>query len=266
MFSPLTKMAMNMKRFLISLSLLAAFPLIGAAQSMADSTATDTVHLAVEQTDLHELHHQDSITIARLNERIANYEKRLARRNKIWLSLLPSFYRLQYAGSIGLINAGAGWHYGKRHQWETDFMFGYVPRYCKDDAFATFTLRQTYVPWTKPLYTFKSEKGKGAYFSWQPLSCGLFLNSVLQSDYWTKEPERYPDRDYYRFSSKIRFHLFVGQRYTFHIPKEHRYLIKNISAVWELSSCDLYIVSKFVNGTLPLKDILSLSLGLKFGI
>lgn len=256
---------MNTKRFLINIALLAALPLTVAAQLPEDSTAIDTVP-HVDYSSLHEQLHNDSVTIAALNEKIARYENRLARRNKVWMSLLPSFYRLQYAGSIGLINLGAGWHYGKHHQWETDFMFGYVPRYSKDEAFATFTLRQTYVPWTRPIYSFKGEKGRGLRVSWQPLSCGLFLNSVLRSDYWTKEPERYPDRDYYRFSSKIRFHLFLGQRYTLEIPKERRFLLKSVSAVWELSSCDLYIVSKFVNGTLPLKDILSLSFGLKLGI
>lgn len=258
-------MGTAMKQFLINLCFLAVLPYAATAQTFIDSIAPHD-STALQQFNIKAHLHDDSVTIAELNDKIARYEARLARRHKIWLSVLPSFYRLQFAGSIGLINAGAGWHYGKRHQWETDFMFGYVPRYDKDYAFATFTLRQTYIPWTKPLYSFKGERGKGFGVTWQPLSCGLFLNSVLRSDYWTKEPERYPDRDYYRFSSKIRFHLFLGQRYTLLIPKERRFIVKAISAVWELSSCDLYIISKFVNGTLPLKDILSLSLGLKFEI
>lgn len=198
-----------------------------------------------------------------LNSRMTKYEQHLEKHHRLWLSLMPSTVRIQYAGSIGLINLGMGWEYGKRHQWETDFMFGLVPKYDKDEAFATFTLRQTYVPWTKKLFH-NYEWGKGPYrYTWQPLSCGLFLNSVLHGNYWTKEPERYPDQDYYRFSSKIRFHLFVGQRYTIHVPREKRWLPKEASFVWELSTCDLYVVSKFVNASLPLKDILSLSLGLK---
>lgn len=209
---------------------------------------------------------EDSLTIAALNEKIARYEARLARRNRVWMSLRSNFYRFQYAGSIGLLNLGAGWHYGKRHQWETDFMFGYVPCYDKDEAFATFTLRESFIPWRCHLYSFKSEKAKEVQLSCQPLSCGIFFNSVLRGDYWTREPERYPDRNYYRFSSKIRLHLFIGQRYTIHIPKNRRYLIKDLSAVWELSSCDLYLISKFVNSSLPAKDIFSLSFGIKAGI
>lgn len=184
------------------------------------------------------------------------------RRKAVYLKdVLPNTFRIQYAGSVGLINIGCGWTYGKKRQWETDFMFGYVPKYDKDYAFATFTLRQTYVPWTRGLYNSKGKEGS-LRMTWQPLSCGMFVNSVLHGDYWIREPERYPDRDYYRFSSKIRFHLFVGQRYTILIPKEMRLPMKEVSMAWELSSCDLYIVSKAVNSSVPLKDILSLSLGM----
>lgn len=193
---------------------------------------------------------------AELMERIEKYEQRLEKYHHFFHSLVPEFIRFQYAGSTGLLNLGAGWNYGRRSQHETDFMFGYIPRYDKDSPLFTFTLRQTFVPWAKPLY--------GQRFSFQPLACGLFVNSVLSSEYWTREPKRYPDGSYYRFSSKLRFHLFVGQRYTFHIPIQKRFLARQVSFVWELSSCDLYIVSKFPNKSLPWHEILSLSLGLKY--
>lgn len=256
---------MIMKRFLINICFLALLPFSVTAQIVTDSLGTDSV-LSSKSLEMERHLQEDSLTIAALNEKIARYEARLARRNRVWMSLRPNFYRFQYAGSIGLLNLGAGWHYGKRHQWETDFMFGYVPRYDKDEAFATFTLRESFIPWRCHLYSFKSEKAKEVQLSCQRLSCGIFFNSVLRGDYWTREPERYPDRNYYRFSSKIRLHLFIGQRYTIHIPKNRRYLIKDLSAVWELSSCDLYLISKFVNSSLPAKDIFSLSFGIKAGI
>lgn len=189
-------------------------------------------------------------------EKIDKYEHRLEMYQRFFYSLTPDFVRVQYAGSTGLLNIGCGWEYGKHQQNETDIMFGYVPKYKKDSPFFTFTIRQSYIPWTMPL---GDER-----FSMQPLSCGIFLNSVLDSEYWTREPERYPNRSYYRFPSKIRLHMFVGQRYTLHIPKHKRFISNKISAIWELSSCDLYIISKAINKTLPLWDTLSLSLGLKF--
>lgn len=243
-----------MRRFLFSL--LAFLPFLAFSQERTDSTCTDTLLSFGAEQD----------TIAKLNRKIEMYETRLERRHRLWMSLLPSSYRFQYAGSIGLLNLGVGWDYGRNRQWETDLMFGFVPKYDKDKAFATFTLRQTYVPWTKGLYRSHERNSGNYWYSWQPLSCGLFMNSVLRGDYWTKEPERYPDRDYYRFSLKIRLHIFIGQRYTIHIPKEKRYLAKECSVVWELSTCDLYVISKAVNASISFTDILSLSLGLKFKI
>lgn len=202
----------------------------------------------------------DSIVVSNhereLQEKIDKYERRLERYRRFFSSLTPDFIRIQYAGSTGLLNVGCGWEYGKRKQHETDIMLGYVPKYDKDSHFFTFTLRQTYVPWTKPLYR--------DLVTFQPLSCGVFFNSVLDSEYWTREPERYPDASYYRFSSKIRANVFIGQRYTFHIPKQKRFLSSKVSAIWELSTCDLYVASKAVNKTLPFWEILSLSLGLKY--
>lgn len=231
---------MNMRLWIISLLL--SFATNARAQSDSVTIKGDTTVVSKREREL--------------MKKIDRYEHRLERYQRFFRSLTPDFVRVQYAGSTGLLNVGCGWEYGKRSQHETDVMFGYVPKYDKESPFFTFTLRQTYVPWTKPLY--------GDAITFQPLACGVFLNSVLDSDYWTREPDRYPDASYYRFSSKIRAHVFVGQRYTLHIPKHKRYLSSKVSAVWELSTCDLYVVSKAVNKTLPFWDTLSLSFGLKY--
>lgn len=217
----------------------------------ATSTVAQTDSLIIEN-DSTTANAQERVLI----QKIEKYEQRLQRYQHFFQALTPDFLRLQYAGSTGLVNAGCGWEYGKRQQHETDIMLGYVPKYDKESWFITFTLRQTYVPWTKPLY--------GEAFSFQPLACGLFLNSVLDSEYWTREPDRYPNGSYYRFSSKVRLHLFVGQRYTFNIPEHKRYLSRQMSFVWELSTCDLYVVSKAINKSLPFHETLSLSFGLKY--
>lgn len=193
----------------------------------------------------------DSLIIKSDTTVISKHEK-----ERLFHSLTPDFVRVQYAGSTGLLNVGCGWEYGKHNQHETDIMFGYVPKYDKDSHFFTFTLRQTYVPWTKPLYK--------DLVSVQPLSCGLFFNSVLNSEYWIREPDRYPNGSYYRFSSKVRIHVFIGQRYILCIPKRKRSQASKVSAIWELSTCDLYVVSKAVNKSLSFWETLSLSFGLKY--
>lgn len=231
---------MTARQSIISLVLL----LVAAPRAWAAGTAVaDTI--APEDKD----------TTSRAARREEAYTRRVERYDNFWASLRPDCIRLQYAGSVGLVNAGMGWEYGRHDQWETDLMVGFVPRYEKEKAFCTLTVRETYVPWTKPL------KGR---FTCQPLSCGLFVNSVLRSDYWRKNPERYPSSRYYTFSTKVRFHIFVGQRYTYSIPTRRRLIAHSVSAVWELSTCDLYLISKATNKSLPWYDVLSLSLGLKY--
>ena len=146
-----------MRRFVISM-LLALTASVAGARQVADTLSMDT--------------------LPPLTKRQEAYIRRLERYHKFWRSLTPDFLRLQYAGSIGLINMGWGWAYARERRFETDIMLGFVPSYDKEDPFFTFTLRQSYMPWRLPIGT----KGFGC----QPLSCGFFFNSVLRSDYWTE--------------------------------------------------------------------------------
>lgn len=74
---------------------------------------------------------------------------------------------------------------------------------------------------------------------------------------------RFPS-NYYSFSTKMRFNVYIGQRFSFNIPYEKRLFTRQITAFYELSSNDLYIVSAIGNGYLKPKDYLRLSFGLKF--
>lgn len=94
---------------------------------------------------------------------------------------------------MGLLSICTGWDYGKRDQWETDIFFGFLPKYQSDKAKLTFTLKQNYIPWSLPI--------KNSVFAIEPLTCGMYFNTVFGSDFWVHEPERYP-KGYYGFSSK----------------------------------------------------------------
>ncbi len=93
----------------------------------------------------------------------------------------------------------------------------------------------------------------------------LFQLTVFSDDFWTSEPERYP-RGYYGFSTRIRTHIFLGQRVRFDVPEKYRKFSKSITAFYEISTCDLYVVSAFNNSYLKPDDYLRLSFGLKFQI
>ena len=187
------------------------------------------------------------------NKHYSRYDKRIHRYRKHWESLIPTHTKLQFAGNMGLLSLGTGWDYGKRNQWETDIFLGFLPKYHSKRTKITMTLKQNYMPWSIDL---------GKEFSIEPLACGMYFNTVFGDEFWTNEPERYP-KGYYGFSSRIRIHIFLGQRLTYNIPPRWRLGARAVTFYYEISTCDLYVVSAFVNKYLKPKDYLSLSFGLK---
>ena len=186
---------------------------------------------------------------------ISGYKKRVEGYRNLWDALIPTYSKIQYAGGMGLVNMGLGWSYGKNQQWETDVFLGFIPRYSSDNSKVTMTLKQNFIPWRKPL---------NQTLTFEPLACGLYFNTVFSDEFWTKEPDRYPT-GYYGFSTRIRSHIYVGQRLQINIPDKKRFFSRSITAFYEISSCDLYIVSAFTKHLSP-KDYLRLSCGRKFDI
>ena len=182
------------------------------------------------------------------------YDRRVHRYRRHWEALIPTHTKIQFAGNMGLLSFGTGWDYGKRNQWETDVFFGVLPKYDSKRTKLTFTVKQNYLPWSLQI--------KQSRFSVEPLACGMYLNTVFGDEFWVNEPERYP-KGYYGFSSKVRTHVFLGQRITYDIDPQRRFTAKEITFFYEISTCDLYVVSAFTNKYLKPKDYLSLSFGIK---
>ena len=181
------------------------------------------------------------------------YDKRIHRYRGHWEKLIPTHTKVQFAVNMGLLSFGTGWDYGKKNQWETDVFLGFIPKYDSKRTKVTMTLKQNYMPWSLNL-------GRG--FSTEPLTCGIYFNTVFGNEFWVHEPDRYP-KGYYGFSSKIRSHIFLGQRLTYDIDPQRRYTAKSITFFYELSTCDLYLISAATNSYLRPRDYLSLSFGLK---
>ena len=181
------------------------------------------------------------------------YDKRIHRYRGHWEKLIPTHTKVQFAGNMGLLSFGTGWDYGKKNQWETDVFLGFIPKYDSKRTKVTMTLKQNYMSWSLNL-------GRG--FSTEPLTCGIYFNTVFGNEFWVHEPDRYP-KGYYGFSSKIRSHIFLGQRLTYDIDPQRRYTAKSITFFYELSTCDLYLISAATNSYLRPRDYLSLSFGLK---
>ncbi len=213
---------MNMRLWLISIVLFAlTFPCRGADNSDADT-------VSIEQA---------------------------MRYKEFWQGLIPNQTVVQYAGSIGIMSFGMGWHYYK-DKWETELLLGWVPANSTSETMPSFTIKQRFIPWH-----FKLNDN----FVLEPFTTGLFFNTIFGENFWRKEPSKYPS-SYYGFPTNIRTNVFIGQRLKFDIPSNKRKYNKSISLYYELSTCDLYIVSYALNKRISIDDILSLAIGLRFEI
>lgn len=185
---------------------------------------------------------------------LTRYERHRQLSLKRWEKIIPNQVTIQYAGSIGLISAGIGWHYGRGNHWESEFLVGILPKYKSDEISTTFTLKERYIPWHCQVHR---------RWTIEPFTTGIFFNFIGGEDFWSRQPSRYP-KNYYGFSTKVRTSIFIGQRIRFNIPRNRRLLHQAISAYYEISTCDLYLVSKLTNKDFPWKETLSLAFGLRW--
>ena len=107
--------------------------------------------------------------------RLSRYDRRVHRYRKRWQNLIPTHTKVQFAGNMGLLSLGTGWDYGKHDQWETDIFLGILPKYDSRCTKLTFTVKQNYIPWNLDL---------GRRFFLDPLTCGMYLNTVFGEDFW----------------------------------------------------------------------------------
>lgn len=208
------------------------------------------------------------VTVARPNRGLAvadvpadstmysRYDRRAYRYRAVWNSLIPTQIVSQYAGNMGMISLGVGWDYGRRRQFETNLLFGYLPKFNSSGSKMTMTLKENFIPWRLPV---------GDDFNFEPLSCGIYINTVFGEEFWGRQPKRYPD-NYYFFSTKVRVNVFVGQRFSVVVPHNRRKFIKGLTAFYEVSTCDLYVRAMVLDHNVSLWDIVGLSLGLKFQV
>lgn len=239
-----------MKSLVISL----AFCLFAAVSANA-VTVPDSVSRADSIRFLADLAASDSSVYVKAYAASSRYDHRVRRYRKSWEALIPTHTIVQYAGNMGLISAGVGWDYGHHRQWETDLLFGFLPKFNSRHNKLTMTLKGSFVPWNLYLR-----------HGWmlEPLSCGLYANTVFGSEFWSKQPRRYPDKYYEFLSTKVRLNICFGQRVGVIVPRSRRKLVKSVTTFYEVSTCDLYVRSLFQGNGVRFWDILSVSFGVKF--
>lgn len=187
------------------------------------------------------------------SEVVSKYDKRMHRYRKNWGALVPTHNVVQFFGNMGVASIGVGWDYGKHRQWETELLFGIIPRYSSKSVKMTMTLKENFTPWSVSM-----KKG----WSFEPLECGLYFNTVFGRDFWTSQPTKY-ESGYYPFSTRIRPNVFLGERFSLEIPKNKRKFIKGVTFFYELSTNDIGFMRFYRNGSAEFWDVFGLSFGIK---
>lgn len=185
---------------------------------------------------------------------ITFYDRRVHHYRSFWEKLIPTSSTFQFAGGMGLVELSLGWDNGRHRQWQTDLFLGYVPKFASTHGNLVVSLKETYVPWSISL---------NRILSLEPFSVAGYLTSVGSSDFWGRQPMKYPN-DYYWFSTRFRMNLAIGQRFTINIPIRHRFNAEALSLFYEIGTNDFYIISFVLNDYVKLKDVLHLSFGVRW--
>ena len=156
-------MAMKEKSFISNLFLILVLAL---SASQATAQERDTVFIIKEVHDTLWLPHPNEMQDIHTGPLpTTRYDRRVHRYRRRWAALIPTHSKLQFA-------------------------FGFIPKYSSSKAKATFTVKQNYIPWSLQI--------KESRFSAEPLTCGIYLNTVFGEEFWVSEPDRYPE-GYYGF-------------------------------------------------------------------
>ncbi len=147
--------------------------------------------------------------------------------------LLPDYYSLQFAGSIGTGSVGVGYNVFKEKT-RLSLHYGFVP-VAAGGELNIIALKWLYKPWkiqTTPR------------LSWNLLDVGAMVSYHFGEAFHTRWPShRYP-RGYYWWRPSLRYHLLIENSVTW---KLKRGAFEDISGYVEANSNELYLVSYALN-------------------
>lgn len=165
---------------------------------------------------------------------------------------LPDYTKVQYAGGTGFLSAGAGYEFWDQYL-DISLAYGYVPKYFTPEPLHSFCLQLS-----SKLLRIKEFR----HTELISLNMAVFAHYTIGDDYWIRPPSKYPD-DYYwwRPGRSMGMNLSLEVKTSLLGKSKH---IKGTSLYFQAGTRGLYLVSKFGNSSVPLKDIIELGLGLKF--
>lgn len=160
---------------------------------------------------------------------------------------VPDFANLQFAGNIGFLSAGVGYHFFDQRL-NTALMYGFVPQSLTNaKPTHTITIKNTAPIFNKKLgdYTISPTGGLGLSFDTGNNS-QLFL------------PKKYPDRYYFTNA----FHLTFIMGAKMHKEFKGSLNIKGADFYVELVTVETYIYHALKSSEIPLSKAFSMALGI----
>jgi hypothetical protein len=162
---------------------------------------------------------------------------------------LPDHTKVQYAGGIGFLSVGVGYH-TKKDKLQGDVYYGFTPESVGGLDIHALSVKGTWFP-LKPL----NRK------TWQvrPLSAGLLVNYTFGKQYFGFSPDNYP-YDYYNFPTALHLGAFIGGQVNKQVSSRRG--VKRIGLYYELGTYDVELASYVRNRrALSVTDILNLGIG-----
>lgn len=158
--------------------------------------------------------------------------------------------KLQFAGNQGFLSVGPGISVAKE-KLDLDLFFGYVPKSIGESHITSLTLKSTYLPFEVDL---------GDHTQLKPLTAGIALSYLHGNQYEFRNIS-----GYYWWSSSALVWGFLGGRIDAQLADKG--LLHDVGFYYEVGTNQLYLISYLQNTeALGLSDIMSVALGLRFGI
>lgn len=162
-------------------------------------------------------------------------------------ALLPDQARVQFAGAIGVLSAGAGYAFAGRRL-EVDALVGWVPASIADTTLVSLTGKLTFVPWIVRL-----ERG----WRLRPVTAALAVTYTFGDRFHLLPPDRYPS-DYLPLPTAVRASLALGG--TIGRPV---WRLRELALSVELVAVDVPLVYWLTNDAVDASDVISLALGVR---
>ena len=160
---------------------------------------------------------------------------------------MPDHGKLQLAGWIGFVSPGIGYAWLDRRL-EADLFLGWVPPALGGEPIVSLTSKVTALPL----------RLRWRELAIQPLTLSAQLTWTLGSEYWIRQPDRYPD-GYYPLPSALRAGVGVGGAVGRALGR-----LEHVALYYEVVALDVMLGHWIGNpGTIGPSDALSLAFGVR---